>query len=69
MTEEVRCECGEKVVVVKTPFIACTIAITGICPKCKRLFTGDGEPEFKDGKPLYYTKSYGITIQGMDHVE
>ena len=69
MTEEVYCECGEKVVVVETPFIAHTTAITGICPECKRLFTGDGEPEFKDGEPLYYTESYGIRIQGIDYVE
>ncbi len=70
LTEEVYCECGEKVVVVETPFIAHTIAITGICPECKRLYTGDGKPDFEaDGSPAYYRKDYGITIQGIDYVE
>ena len=68
LTEKVYCECGEKVAVIKTPFIAHTINITGICPKCKRLFVGDGKPDLKaDGSPLYYEKGCGIKIHGMDY--
>jgi len=71
LEKEVYCECGEKVVVVRTPFIANTIAITGICPKCKKLYTGDGEPDFESGtkNPAYYRKDYGITIRGMDYAK